>query len=301
MVKRMCLFFAVLIVLMPSVALAEDYTVTASVPASLPASLPEIETPGNNSVQQLSNVFVSGACEVVTPALIVVLVRNDEVIGSGPCTEQGTFRILVGLVLGANVIYPRFVSITGQLSGFGTPIRLMYEPVKITNTPSGGGTAEQGKPLTIEFDYDFVTYTPEEPLTVTYSIFGGSVPYEVLVAWGDGTELKEQIPAQQTITNTHTYAAVLPPASITILATDNTGAKNLQSRALVSFRQGMYVPPAQPIADKSVFRYQLWLGMAVLAGILFYVFHARSEALGTYRKKHAPKKVAPKVTKKKKK
>lgn len=266
----------------PVLAYADQYNVTATVPAPLPTTVPIVTGP-TNTQQETNSVFISGSCEVIVPSLIVVLVRDAQTVGTGSCLPTGTFRILVGLVLGANTIYAKHVTITGDSSGFGDPITLVYAPkedVRSTDqgsvvVPPADSTSPQPQaydPLGLLFDYDIVTYDIDKPLTVSYSLSGGKAPYDVVISWGDNTQNNYSVSAPGKYDVTHQYKTILPPAQISVQVTDAEGKKMYQSRALVSYRRGIYVPPAQPEQVKNRDWFGAWLtAVGTMAGIAIFV------------------------------
>lgn len=239
-----------------AIALAESYNVTATVPAPLPTTVPLVTGP-TTTTQASSGVYVSGTCEILVPTLLVVLIRDTQTIGSGNCLPNGTFRIFVGLVLGVNTIYPKFLTITGDSSGFGAPITLVYQMNADDTGQSGDKTAISnakdadeglGAGIDIILDYDFISYSDDKPLQIKYRIFGGKPPYTVTIAWGDSSQKKYTIASAGDQEVSHVYKNILPPSQLTIQATDSNGYKTYESRALVSFRKGVYIPPSQPEA-----------------------------------------------------
>lgn len=257
-----------LLAVIPAKTFADSYDVTASVLAPLPPTLPIVTGPENNSVQQNDSVFISGTCTVVVPNLIVVLLRNDEVIGSGNCLPDGTFRILVGLVLGTNVIYSKFVTITGQSGGLGAPITLIY------GSGTGGSTAEpqdtSGEGLELLFETDFVQYNDDTPTSITFIIKGGKGPYTATINWGDDTQEVVTYQTNGTKTEAHRYRQILPSSVVTVQVADATGNKDSESRALVSFEKGVYVPPAVPQPTNSTISAKIvyLVGAGSLTGVL---------------------------------
>jgi hypothetical protein len=266
-----------------------------------------VVTGPTNTQQEASGVFVSGTCEVIVPSLIVVLIRDAQTIGSGSCLPSGTFRIFVGLVLGANIIYPRFMTITGDVSSFGDPITLFYDtknsggniPEATSKDDETTGSTTNESSLGILFDYDFVTYTDQQPLKVSYSVSGGKPPYDVVISWGDDSQKKYRVKAAGLYEITHTYKTILPPAQITIQVTDAQGRKAYQSRALVSFRQGVYTPPAQPSVVKQKDWFSTWLIAAVCTLGIILLVRSKHRHLFIGAKKKTQSKKAKKNEKKK--
>ena len=252
MVKRLGVIMVVLVLaLLPVRAFADSYNVTAIVHAPLPADLPIVTGPINTN-QENSGVYISGTCTVIVPTVIVVLVRDNQTIGSGSCSADGKFNIFVSLVLGTNTIYPKFLTVTGLSGGYGIPISISYKlkmlPTK-EQPKSSEAEAPNGEALVVNFDYDFVSYDNLAPTKLKYTVKGGKAPYDVVISWGDNTQKKYKVNDSGEKYIEHKYKKILPPSQITVQVTDALGVKTIQSRALVSFRGGAYIPPAPPVQD----------------------------------------------------
>ncbi len=266
---------------------ADSLDVSAQVEATLPNVVPDITTPGDNSVQVSDAVVISGTCPVVVPSLVVVLVRDNQTIGTGVCESTGTFRILVGLVLGENVIYPRFMTVTGQISGYGDPIHLTYRPKQVltpadttSNATQVPGASKNG--LAIDFSYDFVQAISHTKTNLQVNIRGGKPPYRLIVQWGDGftKEYTFNEPGLQTIT--HIYAALAEGQSkILLTLIDANGFSIKSERALLTSEK---LPPQQLTAESSGRWLSVILAVALGAGALVVpaLVHSR------YRAVHSP-------------
>jgi hypothetical protein len=257
---------------------AESLDVSAQVNASLPpgGETPVVQAPGNNSTVDVQNVFITGQCYIIDPTLIVVLLRDNQVIGTGPCLPDGTFRILVGLVRGVNIIVPKYVTITGQSGGYGQPITLLYNQSEITTAPQTQQSPDgQSSRLKITLNYDFITYNDTSPTQITYTVTGGKGPYIVTINWGDGTQTTAKITSNEPQSSKHQYDRVLPPASLTITVVDSADEKVVQSRGLVSFKKGLYVPAVtttdKPSGISTV--QKIWLCVAIISVVLLLMRH----------------------------
>ena len=282
--KRWGVLLAVFVFIAPVAAHAVSYDVTASVLAPLPPTTPIVTAPNNNAVIQNDNVYVTGTCTVVVPNLIVVLERNGQTAGSGNCTPEGTFRILVGLVLGTNVFRPKFVTITGQVSGYGDSLTLNYVSSEAVPTATTDAT-EQAELLHVTMPYDFVTYSDKVVTTLKYVITGGVAPYRVTINWGDNTQRAVSQNRAGEFTIEHQYRRILPPSNISIQVIDASGSKVIVSRALVSFRQGVYVPPAQPIYQSPKQWYGVWAtGIVCFSGVLLLTHFKHKDISRWYKR-----------------
>ncbi len=284
------LFFVLIVALPMGQILAESLDVSASVNATLPPNgeVPMIETPDDNSTQTLQNVFITGKCIVFDPTLIVVLLRGGQTIGTGPCLPDGTFRILVGLDKGKNIIVPMYMTITGLTSSFGKLVTIIYDqPANITPATGAQSCVDEG--LNILLDYDFITYSDTTLSQILYTVKQGCEPYIVTINWGDGTQTTSKVTNNDAQTATHQYDTVLPPSALTITAVDSNGIKAVQSRALLSFKKGLYIPAAPVKVGTMGTAQKVWLGMAALSILILLAHHfslIANTALGNNTSKH---------------
>ena len=291
------LLFVVFLLFNGMSVMAASYDVTAKVPAPLPAGVPTITTPGNNSVIIAPTVTVVGTCPIVVPALIVVLVRDSLTIGSGSCASDGSFRIVVGLVLGVNIIYSKFVTITGESSSYSLALSLVYQP---TNPPTttvvknSEQTPQTTAKLAILFDYDFVTYTTTQNTKTIVGITGGKSPYTLIVDWGDGTSKNYNLSNQKVPDLNHRYKTVASePMKIRLTLTDALGNKVQTERALVSFEKPHYETLAYRSPD-SKYKYMfIWVLLSILALLIVTVRYKKlflNDMYATKNKKSVVKK-----------
>lgn len=231
---------AVLLILPVGRALAETIDVSATVEAELPPDLPVITTPTNTTVDG-PTVEITGTCIVIVPHLIVVLMREGQTIGSGFCSDQGTFQITVPLVLGMNIIQVKFMTITGQSGGYGTPITVTYAPppeAPITETETEAPADESTGPLSIDFNYDFVTYTINEETSLQVRVSGGKPPYKVFIGWGDNSSTNLEVKDADTFIIRHLYRSInLDSKKVVIRVTDSAETVAEVERALVTFQK----------------------------------------------------------------
>lgn len=261
-------------------SLAESLDVSTQVHAPLPPTgeVPVVQAPGDNSTLEVQNIFITGQCYIIDPSLIVVLLRDNQTIGTGPCLPDGTFRILVGLVKGVNIIIPKYVTITGQSSGYGSPITLTFDQSgSVTEEPQSAPPEAQADGLEITLNYDFITYNDTSPTEITYRVKGGNKPYIVTINWGDGTQTTAKITNSEPQSSKHQYDSILPPAALTVTAVDSTGQKVVQSRGLVSFKKGLYIPAAEPVNKSGLTSMstaqKVWTGVAGTSVVLLLINH----------------------------
>ena len=285
--RLLCTYFLAVLFLAPlflnpATGYAETVDVTAKVMAPLPLDLPIVLTPGNHTTQATDTVLITGKCPIVTPSLIVVLTRDDTSIGSGACDGLGIFRISVGLVLGINTIYSKFMTITGESSGVGEPFTITYAVNRAT-TPkktqnSVGSTlptpirAAAGQGLKLVFDYDVVTVKTKESTNFKFTILGGTGPYKVTVDWGDSTFRDYLFDTPGVKDVMHTYDKIFNrPMHIAITLTDSLGGNVKQERAVVSFEKPTDF--ATDSHNRQVRVAAMWAGTAVVSLAAVAVAH----------------------------
>ncbi len=238
---------------------ADSFDVSARIEAPLPPDLPVIINQDNTQVTTATFV-VTGTCYIIVPNLIVVLERDKRTIGSGVCSNHGTFSISISLVLGVNIIRVKFMTITGQSGGYGTPLTIMYstgatvgdgKDTSTRNTPTvvhipDDTTQAVVGPLAVLLDYDFVTYTTTQETPITIGVSGGVQPYKVFIGWGDGSSKALQIKGPDNFIVRHFYRSVPnQPMKFIVRVVDAQGTVTQSQRALVTFEK---IPGAAALA-----------------------------------------------------
>ncbi len=292
--RRLCAaLISFCILAAPMSAVAESFDVSAKVSAPLPPSgVPVITVPEATIVDE-PTVEVTGTCYVIVPALLVILIRDNQTIGSGVCSPEGTFQITVPLVMGVNVINVKYMNITGDSGTWGAPLTLTYTPAvapesdspKPTSSGGGTGTTKQpeeshntGKALYIGFDYDFVTYTTSSETALQVSIGGGTYPYKVFIGWGDGSSKSFTLDEPDTFLVKHRYQKGGQQwTQIVIRVVDAAGNETTAERALVTFEKT--APSAsQPVSTDGtpLDLFQAWflatVGAALIVAVSYKLF-----------------------------
>lgn len=212
---------------------ADDLLVSAIVPAPIPADAPTITAPADGTTVTSSPVELSGGCPVITPAVVIQFIEHATTVGSAPCRTDGTFAVHVALSPGAHDITAQVITITGQTGQSSAPLHLTYTPpspvvpdatapIATQPTSSDGHTTDvEATPVTmagvdgltllgIELSQSFVSYRPGHAATLRAAFTGGSLPYSVSIAWGDGTTTTETIHDQTMHAFSHTYQQSSP-------------------------------------------------------------------------------------------
>lgn len=215
--------------LLERAANADDMVVTATVPAPIPSGKPVILSPANNStITDPGSVALSGTCPTITPAIIVAIYRNTELLGSGLCLGSGTFSVSVSLQAGTQILQARVVTITGQYGETSDDYTITYsppptvipvipeEPPTTPSTPdvvtpttyppfTQPSISDQSLPIVIHFEPPVLTYRPNFPTALNATIAGGTGPYTVRINWGDGKSSLSSIDSNGNLRGSHTY------------------------------------------------------------------------------------------------
>jgi len=254
--------------------------VSAVVPAPLPPEVPVI-TNENATTVGSSTVEVTGTCYIIVPALIVVLIRNGQTIGSGVCSLNGTFQITVPLVLGVNIINVKFMTITGDSGGFGSPLTIYYspkkEPTKPTNSKPLVAKPSLGQ-LSIDLHYDFLTYSTDTEMSVTVGIDGGKPPYKVFIGWGDNSSRVMKMDGPDSFIIKHLYRSIPSNQMIFIVRVfDSAGSETSAERALISFRKPQVDAASQPVERErsKIIPITIWIILTSLVCLLIVIWYAK--------------------------
>jgi hypothetical protein len=217
---------SLLAVISRSVALAagDPVTVNNSVYAVVPGSVPTqaaviTNIPQNSTYTTNDPVTVSGTCQSGT---LIKIFKNEVLAGATLC-QSGRFSIQIDLFLGSNTLIARTYN---NLNEPGPD----SAPVIVTKTIPGINLADSGKQLFISSDVYFKGVEVNEQLTWSLIVGGGSAPYAVSVAWGDGTTDLVSRGVEGTFTIQHAYDKAgdgeKGSYDVTILVTDSAGNKS---------------------------------------------------------------------------
>lgn len=209
-----------------AVAVSETATVTVTGHVCLPEdATPIILSPAPGSTSTESVITVSGT--TTAPAVPITLERNVTPAGVTIPEPDGTWSLPVTLTPGANTL----VAVACQDS---TPIAVTYnipparpsaEPVaptdRPTEEPSPGQAGEPASPeppgglkpgpITGPFflttSKGLLSGQADQVVSVELTIHGGLEPYQLELAWGDGTMLKRTIERRSTQKFNHRFRA----------------------------------------------------------------------------------------------
>ena len=295
-----------------------DTTISSVIEAPPLPTAAVITSPTNGTTFTSSPVNVTGTCP---PSSYVDLVLNGTFDGSAWCGTDNTFTIITSLYAGTNTLNAQDYNET-NLAGPSSPdIKVTYNPpssstsnpVSGTSSPSpsrstgGSGVAAQATstasaemPLLFTTQYSFKTFSVHNNFTWQVTISGGTPPYNVSIAWGDGTTSKFYLTSDPTITLSHKYASAGYYA-IVLTSTDKNGQKKvIQIASLITPLSGTasFLGPSQPEPKATswaddVFRSSGWLYFAwptytilVLMVVSFWLGERRQSTIPRTRRAH---------------
>lgn len=199
------------------VAADEQFQVTAKVFAPAPTQPAHINSPAGGSELTANPVNVSGSCQSADPQHIVKIFSNDQFVGSTLCTNGGTFSVEVDLFSGQNTLIARTFTFQDVEGPPSAPVTITFKPSEVTppvaERPSGtdsrpgrgSGAGNEQKPFRIVSKSQNASFVRGKPFKLTFVIEGGSAPYALSVAWGEGKRELLSINEAKEITLTHIY------------------------------------------------------------------------------------------------
>lgn len=234
-------------------------TVTVNVAGTPPAVGADITYPTTNTTTKSPEIQVTGTC----PADLLVAIYNNGIFaGSSICAHNGTYAIIVQLVIGVNILQAQDYDGLNQAGPATNQVRITREqdptPVTSTNpetpvvaTTPADITPDPTLPVvppapqpTVNPCFDTSKtdkLNPSEPtiiancikrsvftgdtITLPIRVTGGTPPYALSIDWGDGlTELKTVLD-----TDYHNYQHTYKTAGIIGVSLKTTDAKGTTS------------------------------------------------------------------------
>lgn len=231
-------------------ALAESYTVTASILAP-PLSSPSVVTePANGTTVYVPTVQLYGSCQYRS---YVKLFRNGLFAGVAYCMPDGRFAIKTDLFQGINTLRVDAFNITDNQGPISAPITLIYQkpvPSAVGSTlhPPGTDNVDSGHettpgilasnpPLLLTSDFHYDTFVTTSKFEWALAVEGGTPPYDIHVDWGDATTSDFRFPIDPVFHISHTYkkSGYYP---ILVTAKDKYGQIRLMQLAALIHKPG---------------------------------------------------------------
>lgn len=171
-----------------------------------PADPPIITSPTDGTTVRQKQLQVDGDCVV---GLIVKIFSNDVFVGSAICQADGHFSLPVDLFEATNLLIARQYDTANQASPDSPTVKVIYEvpSAPLPNLPDGSPApspqpAPSGTPaapgsepaaeavadfaLVINYDYTVQGLFAGKEFKLPICFAGGTAPYAVSVAWGQG-------------------------------------------------------------------------------------------------------------------
>jgi hypothetical protein len=161
---------------------AESYDVTAAVPFRVPdmAAVIDPSFQGMNTGSDVLEIF--GTCQHVNPTSIVSIWRLGDLVGSVNCEANGTFRLNIGLSIGANSLIARSSNLEGSYGPDSGDVTVTYT-LKTPGQPIPSGQSE----LELSSLTPYETLDESNGVTIQITVGGGQGPYTIVINWGDGS------------------------------------------------------------------------------------------------------------------
>jgi hypothetical protein len=193
-------------------------SLTGTMPANPPTVAAQIAVPADQKHFDLSPITVSGTCPKDT---LVELFKNDIFAGSTACTESGTFKIDIDLMMDKNVLIAKVYDALNQAGPDSNTVTIYYDllPTQASSISPFGADSNQ---LLLNTDAAFRGSFPQQELYVPIDIIGGAPPYAINVQWGDSNNKVVSRNDNTTFKVSHIYQK---PGTyqISIQATDTAG------------------------------------------------------------------------------
>jgi hypothetical protein len=170
---------------------------TGTVRGPAPSQAAVITSPRNGDHTSTIPITVAGSCPAGT---FVQIMRNEIFAGAVTCADNGTFSLQIDLFDGQNTLIARVSDALGQFGPDSAAVVVFYDAPSLS-LPGGA----IGRQLFLETTVTVQGGSPQQPLTRTVTIVGGTGPYAVSWDWGDGkTSLVSQA-GEGPVSATHTY------------------------------------------------------------------------------------------------
>lgn len=183
-----------------------DYDVHVRVPGPPPTEPATIDSPLDGDVFTDLPITVKGTCPLNT---YVSLMRNNVFSGAGICDADGKYSITTGLFKGVNQLIAQVYSPTDVPGPPSNTVMVTYNPplpppvvTPGQPVPTGDSSSKKpsgsrpkaspvdngpGTPLILKTDFKYQGVFVGAPTDWQLDVEGGTGPYAISVAWGDGT------------------------------------------------------------------------------------------------------------------
>lgn len=220
------LVFFLVLGLAGNIISAANYDVQATVPLQAPSIAPVFDSSLRNFLTNEKLIQVFGTCQYLSPVSIVSIWRTTTFLGSTACEQNGTFRISLSLIVGANILQARSNNLSNNYGPEAAPISITYtQPVS--------ATPEYQPPLKVESTKTFQVSDANKNVEIEVRVDGGKAPYTLVINWGDGSQETRTFdkPGNYKFTHTYTKSEVY---KVTATVTDVLGQSTVNSFVVVA-------------------------------------------------------------------
>lgn len=263
-----------------SVVRADNLEVTAKISAPIPTVPAVIQEPTNGQTVTDRTVAIQGTCQITNPSVVIVIIRQSEVMGSTTCRTDGTFSVDITLRPGQNQLIAQSFNITSDAGPGSTMISITYDVPTASQEPSEQTAVEApptkpdeqpGKVLSIQSEVAFMVFGPGKPAHWKGAVEGGTPPYAMTIAWDDGSlEMRTNL-GTEALDAAHNYSKI-QTYFVTVTASDTNGQSVEYHLAAVTPARAVSAM-ASPIHPES--------GSSSVTFAKVYTTYAATVAIGT--------------------
>ena len=211
-----------------------------------------ILSPTDGTIFTTTPIYVTGTCPAVS---YVKLYQNGVFDGVSWCSAEGTFSIESSLFSGTNVFIAKDFNKTDLEGPVTSGISVIYNPIIAagggsptippaqtgdnntstkSSTESSSSASGTPQPVLITSDFNFKTFSTGQTFTWDIDIEGGTQPYTLNIAWGDGTNSVVSSKSDWNYTLRHTFKSA-GYYKVVVISEDGAGQQRvIQLAAAIS-------------------------------------------------------------------
>lgn len=167
---------------------AESVGLSGEMPGPPPQDPAAITSPNDQDRFDTSPITVEGTCPDDS---LVEILNNNIFAGSALCSNDNTFSLDVGLLIGENQLRARVYDSLNQSGPNSEAITVFYDALPPQEEPLPSSETGNNQ-LLLNTDIVYRGNFPDETLTMPVEIIDGTPPFALDVNWGDNNE--ETIP-----------------------------------------------------------------------------------------------------------
>lgn len=164
-------------------------SISVNVHVPRPQSPAIIAVPEDGAKLPGSETVIAGSCPVILPQAVILVIVDDEHIGSAICDASNNFSISANLVAGAHTIVADAISIDGDRGPSSQPVHVTIQAAPPAKPGAASVTTPAAVP-TITSDSTFAVIDASKSVEwtgVLHSNASDKTPYSLIIDWNDGT------------------------------------------------------------------------------------------------------------------